>query len=194
ERRRPPSPAARAAAFLVVGMGKLASRELSYGSDLDLVFLYDLPPEHADGALEAQEHCVRLAQRLISVLETPTADGICYEIDSRLLPSGNQGMLVTSLAALRAYHELAAQAWEREARLRAGPVAGAPAAAAAVEARRLAIVSRPLPADAAADIHRIRVRMETELAQEGSQRRDLKRGRGGLLDVENAVQYLQLRH
>src|SRR5690606_12895250 len=91
ERVRPPGPGAAAARFLVVGMGKLASRELSYGSDLDLIFLYDLPGEHDEGRLAAQEHCVRIAQRLISALETPTAEGICYEIDSRLRPSGNQG-------------------------------------------------------------------------------------------------------
>jgi glutamate-ammonia-ligase adenylyltransferase len=194
ERVRPPSPAARAAHFLVVGMGKLASRELSYGSDLDLLFLYDLAPERGDDLLEAQEYCVHLAQRLISALETPTTDGTCYEIDSRLRPSGNQGTLVTSLATLAAYHEEGAQTWERQALLRARPAVGDPEAAAAFEALRLAILRRPLPADAAAEIHRIRLRMERELTQETRGRRDLKRGRGGLLDVESAVQYLQLRH
>ena len=176
------------ARFVVVGMGKLASRELSYGSDLDLVFLYDSP------ALEAQEPCVRLAQRLISALETPTAQGSCYEIDPRLRPSGNQGSLVTSIAALRAYHEQGGQLWERQALLRARPVAGDPGAGAAFERLRREILARPLPSDAAAEIHRIRLRMETELAGETRGHRDLKRGRGGLLDVESAVQYLQLRH
>ncbi|HTY16233.1 MAG TPA: hypothetical protein VMH82_00755 [Myxococcota bacterium] len=176
------------ACFVVVGMGKLASRELSYGSDLDLLFLYDSP------SLEAQEHCVQLAQRLISVLETPTAQGTCYEIDSRLRPSGNQGSLVTSLASLRAYHEDGAQAWERQALLRARAVAGDAAAAAAFERLRREILSQPLPPDAAAEIHRIRGRMEAELASETQRHRDLKRGRGGLLDVETATQYLQLRH
>ena len=190
-RGRPLEPTAR---FLVVGMGKLASRELSYGSDLDLVFLYDLPAEAEEHALEAQESCVRLAQRLISVIETPTAEGSCYEIDARLRPSGSQGSLVTSLSALRAYHETGAQVWERQAMLRARAVAGDPAAASVFEAIRREIVSREFPPDAAAEIHRIRRRMESELADESGGRRDLKRGRGGLLDVENAVQYLQLRH
>jgi glutamate-ammonia-ligase adenylyltransferase len=191
ERGRPPG----AAAFLVLGMGKLASAELTYGSDLDLVFLYDLPEGvGADAVLEAQEDCVRLAQRLISVLETPTAEGICYEIDSRLRPSGNQGTLVTSLGALAAYHAGSAQTWERQALLRARPVAGEPRAAAAFEALRREILLRPLPGAAAAEIHHIRQRMETELARETSGRRDVKRGRGGLLDVETATQFLQLRH
>lgn len=194
ERARPPGPAAAAARFLVVGMGKLASRELSYGSDLDLIFLYDLPPEHDDDRLAAQEHCVRVAQRLISVLETPTAEGICYEIDSRLRPSGNQGALVTSLAGIAAYYEGEAQLWERQALLRARPVAGDAEAGARFEAVRRAALRRPLPPDVAAEIHRIRVRMETELARETHGHRDLKRGRGGLLDVETVVQWLQLRH
>ncbi|HSJ97744.1 MAG TPA: hypothetical protein VLC53_11760, partial [Myxococcota bacterium] len=224
ERVRPPGPGARGARLLVVGMGKLASRELSYGSDLDLIFLYDLPPEREEDRLAAQEHCVRVAQRLISALETPTAEGSCYEIDSRLRPSGNQGALVTSLTGLRAYYEGDAQVWERQALLRARPVAGDRTAAAsgdltavasgdltavasgdlggggggsvaeAFEALRREALRRPLPPDAAAEVHRIRLRMEAELAGESRDRRDLKRGRGGLLDVESAVQLLQLRH
>lgn len=194
ERVRPPPPGARAARFLVVGMGKLASRELSYGSDLDLVFLYDLPEGAEADRLEAQEHCVRVAQRLISAIETPTAEGVCYEIDSRLRPSGNQGALVTSLAGLRAYHEGEAQVWERQALLRARPVAGDAAAGERFDALRREVLRRPLPPGAAAEVHRIRLRMEAELAAETRGHRDLKRGRGGLLDVETAVQWLQLRH
>ncbi len=194
ERVRRPSVHAAAAGFLVVGMGKLASRELSYGSDLDLIFVYDLPASNDEAALEAQEHCVRVAQRLISALETPTVQGSCYEIDSRLRPSGNQGALVTSLTALRSYHATEAQVWERQALLRARPVAGDPGAATAFEALRREALLRPLPADAATEIHRIRLRMESELTDESRGHRDLKRGRGGLLDVENAVQYLQLLH
>jgi len=195
DRVRAPGPGARAARFLVVGMGKLASRELSYGSDLDLIFLYDLPPEHEPERLAAQEHCVRVAQRLISALETPTAEGACYEIDSRLRPSGNQGALVASLAGMGGYYEGEAQVWERQALLRARPVAGDLGAAAdRFEALRREALRRPLPPDAAAEIHRIRLRMEAELADETHGHRDLKRGRGGLLDVETAVQLLQLRH
>ncbi len=193
-RTRAPATGAATARFLVIGMGKLASRELSYGSDLDLIFVYDLPTPDGDAALEAQEHCVRIAQRLISVLETPTTQGSCYEIDSRLRPSGNQGALVTSLAALRAYHAREAQVWERQALLRARSILGDAEAAADFEELRQNALRQPLPADAAAEIHRIRLRMESELAHESRGHRDLKRGRGGLLDVETAVQYLQLRH
>ena len=193
-RTRPASASAAAARFLVVGMGKLASRELSYGSDLDLIFLYDLPDADAGDAPFVQEHCVRVAQRLISALETPTANGACYEIDSRLRPSGNQGTLVTSLTGLRHHYATLAMLWEKQALLRARPVAGDAAAAAAFESLRLDVLQQPLPADAAEEIHRVRSRMEHELADETATRRDLKRGRGGMLDVENAVQFLQLAH
>lgn len=193
-RARPPSNSAAAARFLVVGMGKLASRELSYGSDLDLIFLYDLPDTEAGNAPFVQEYCVRVAQRLISALETPTANGACYEIDSRLRPSGNQGTLVTSVAGLREHYQTLAMLWEKQALLRARPVAGDAAAGAAFESLRREVLLQPLPADAAAEIHRVRSRMEHELAEETATRRDLKRGRGGLLDVENAVQFLQLAY
>ena len=193
-RVRAPGAGAAAARFLVVGMGKLATRELTYGSDLDLIFLYDLPDAAAADAPFAQEFCVRVAQRLISALETPTANGACYEIDSRLRPSGNQGTLVTSLAGLRDHYETLAMLWEKQALLRARPVAGDAAAGAAFESLRRSVLQRPLPDDAAAEIHRVRLRMEHELATETATRHDLKRGRGGLLDVEDAVQFLQLAH
>lgn len=193
-RVRPPSPVAAAARFVVIGMGKLASRELTYGSDLDLVFLYEMDSTDPSDRMEAQEHCVRVAQRLISALETPTANGACYEIDSRLRPSGNQGALVTSIAGVREHYETAAMLWERQALLRARAVAGDARAAAAFESLRREQLLRPLPEGARAEIHRIRTRMEQELAAETATHRDLKRGRGGLLDVEAVVSWLQLRH
>ena len=115
---------AAATRFSVIGMGKLASRELAFGSDLDLIFLFDLAEREATRVelTEAQEYATRLGQRLISMLQTSTADGHCYDIDARLRPSGNQGMLVTSLGAFARYHEREAQTWERMALLRARAV------------------------------------------------------------------------
>ena len=178
--------------FLVVGMGKLGSRELGYGSDLDVIFLYDVPDEALRD--EVQESFVRLAQKLGWVLQTRTAEGICYEVDARLRPSGNQGMLVTSLDGFARYHGGSAQTWERQSLLRARPVAGSESLADRFRRLRDEILRRPLPDELAAEIHRIRRRMETELAQERPGRRDLKTGRGGLVDVEMVVQLLQLRH
>ena len=178
--------------FLVVGMGKLASREITYGSDLDVIFLYDGPD--GDALLEAQQYCVRLAQKLIWALATKTSAGSCYDIDARLRPSGNQGTLVTTLQGFARYHDESAQAWERQALLRARPVAGAARLGARFDEIRRRILARPLPPDAAAEIHRVRLRMESELAHETLQRHNFKTGRGGMLDVETVVQYLQLRH
>ncbi len=180
--------------FLVVGLGKLGSRELGYGSDLDVIFLYDLPGADAASIALAQEPFVRLAQKVGWALQTRTSEGVCYEVDAQLRPSGNQGMLVTSLAGFARHHEEHAQLWERQALLRARPVAGSPALAQRFEALRLALLARPLPAEPAREVHRIRMRMESELARERRGKRNLKTGRGGLLDVEMVVQLLALQH
>jgi glutamate-ammonia-ligase adenylyltransferase len=180
--------------FLVVGMGKLGSRELSYGSDLDVIFLYDVPGAEGPDLFAAQEPFVRLAQKLGWALQTRTPEGVCYEVDARLRPSGNQGVLVTSLASFAKYHEGSAQVWERQALLRARPVAGSDRLGEAFERLRREILARPLPEGAEREIDRIRARMEAELAQEGGGHRNLKTGRGGLVDVEMVVQLLQLRH
>ena len=181
-------------AFLVVGMGKLGSSELTYGSDLDLIFLYDVPGGDPARNIEAQTYFVTLSQRLMSSLQSPTGEGFCYEIDARLRPSGKQGSLVTSLAALRRYHQSGAAVWERQALLRARVVAGDPRLAEAFATARREILGAPMPEDFAAEVDTIRQRMETELASETRMRRNFKTGRGGLLDVETVVQYLQLRH
>ncbi len=178
--------------FLIVGMGKLASRELSYGSDLDVIFLYDAP---ADGsqALSAQEYYVRLAQRLIGALQTRTSEGVCYEVDSRLRPSGQQGSLVSSIESFERYHAKSSEVWERQALLRSRALTSDGALPARFEAVRQDILTRPLPDDLALEIRQIRQRFESEVGREGAGRRDLKTGRGGLLDIENVVQFLQLR-
>ena len=185
--------AARDGTFLIVAMGKLATRELSYGSDLDLIFLFDTAGADEVGG-EAQEYFVRLAQRFIWSLQTSTADGRCYEIDARLRPSGNQGLLVTSLASFRRYHAGRAQGWERQALLRARPIVGEDSLADAFSASRREILVREPPADLATELHSIRTRMEEELAHEGRAHRNFKTGHGGVLDVESVAQYLQLLH
>lgn len=193
-RGRPATRAEREGEFLVVGMGKLASRELTYGSDLDVIFLYDLASADDAELGESQEYFGRLAQKLIWALQTRTREGVCYQIDARLRPSGNQGMLVSSLTALRRHHRQLAMVWERQALLRARPVAGSPALAESFRTLRLEVLRQPFETDPAAEIRRIRQRVEHELAQETTVRHDFKTGRGGLMDVEYVVQYLQLRH
>src|SRR5207244_2470318 len=112
----------------VLGLGKLGGGELAYASDLDLIFVYDPgDPAWWNGRAVPHEFFTRIAERTISALATPTREGIAYRIDTRLRPSGNQGPLVSSLAAFATYHRTGARLWERQALIKARVVAGAPA-------------------------------------------------------------------
>jgi glutamate-ammonia-ligase adenylyltransferase len=103
-------------------------------------------------------------------------------------------MLVSALSSFVQYHAGGSQVWERQALLRSRPIAGGGRLGEGFVAQRRAILAQPVPGDFGAEIHRIRLRMERELAHETGQRHDFKTGRGGILDVESVVQYLQLRH
>jgi len=192
------------AAFAIVGLGKLGGKELNYHSDLDIIFIYEgegqtRPAEGADPdrfrPQTNQQYFVRLAQRIISVLTLMTQEGYVYEIDTRLRPSGNQGPLVSSLPAYRQYHESSAAPWERQALIKARVVAGSKELAASFEAYTAEIVyERLLPDNLAEEIYRLRQRMEKELGKEDARHRNIKTGRGGMVDVEFIAQYLQLLH
>ena len=192
------------AEFAILGMGKLGGMELNYHSDLDIIFIYEGEGETrpAPGTDPArfrpqtnQEYFSRLAQRIISVLTLMTREGYVYQIDTRLRPSGNQGPLVTSLPAYERYHQSSAQAWERQALTKARVVAGPAKLAARISAATARIVyERPLPADLKREIYRLRGRMEAEIAKEGEELLNIKTGRGGMVDVEFLVQYMQLIH
>jgi [glutamine synthetase] adenylyltransferase / [glutamine synthetase]-adenylyl-L-tyrosine phosphorylase len=195
------------ARLCVIGMGKLGGRELGYHSDLDLIFLY--PGTAGPG----HERYPRLAQRLMSFLQMPLREGRLYQIDTRLRPSGNQGALVIGSEAFIRYHAGAAlpggerrdgadgpvrsQLWERQALLRARHVAGDAALFEEIREKVLvpAVYGRPEdPASLAAEIRRMRERMESELGKEASRGKNPKTGHGGLVDVEFAAQFLQLAH
>ncbi len=192
------------AKFCVLGMGKLGAEELSYHSDLDIIFLYSSagetsPAEGCDPAqfrkVENHEYFAKVAQRLISILTTVTREGYVYHLDTRLRPSGSAGPLVSSLTAFERYHEQSAKLWERQALLKCRFVAGDRDFGKKVEETvSRFIFDRPLPPDTPAEINRLRKRMETELGKERRDRLNLKVGRGGIVDVEFAVQYLQLVH
>jgi [glutamine synthetase] adenylyltransferase / [glutamine synthetase]-adenylyl-L-tyrosine phosphorylase len=182
--------------LVVVGMGKLGGCEIGYGSDLDIFFVYRDTDDD-----DAAEKYVRTAQRVLRLVSVPHGDGPGYELDTRLRPSGSQGLLVVSLEAFRKYHadrsgrDPEAADWERQALLRARLVAGDEALGAEVMAvATQAAYERGAPS--AAKMHELRLRMERELGRErrgdGRARIDLKVGYGGLVDVEFAVQYLQM--
>ena len=213
---------AEGAGLAVIAMGKLGGGEIGYGSDLDLFFVYDDPAE------DAPDRFVRVAQRVMRLLSAPHGDGPGYELDTRLRPSGNQGLLVVSLEAFARYHRVGgaararedgaatpeAEDWERQALLKARACAGDRAVGAKVIAlAHQAAYQRGAPPPER--IHHLRMRMERELAgerrrgaaapgagragpvtREGGEanRYDLKLGRGGLVDIEFAVQWLQMKY
>ncbi len=183
--------------YVVLGLGKLGGREMNYASDLDLLLIYGGPgetlPPPSGRSLDHHEYYAKLMQRTASALMTPTREGIAFRVDMRLRPSGNQGPLVTSAAAFERYHAESAALWERQALIKARAVAGDAALARRVEAIVTRFVyDRPLPPEAAAEIHRLRSRMARELARESAGRYNIKLGRGGLVDIEFLVQFLQL--
>jgi glutamate-ammonia-ligase adenylyltransferase len=173
----------------VVAMGTLGGGEIDFGSDLDLVFV------HGGAELEDHERCGRLAQRLIRALGAYMENGRLYEIDTRLRPSGRHGLLVTTLPALRAYHEGEAALWERQALLKARAVAGDAQLGAAFDRLRDELLFGPeLPVNARVEMARLRARMENELAGEKPGLYNPKLGRGGLVDIEFVVQFQQLMY
>ncbi len=196
-----------ASRLCVVGMGKLGGRELGYHSDLDLIFLYP------GGAAAGFERYARLAQRFMAYLQMPLREGRLYQIDTRLRPSGNQGALVIGAEGFTRYHvgealpggetrdgaggPVRSQLWERQALLRARLVAGDAALWEQIREQVILPVvygRREDRAALAAEIRRMRERMESELAQEATRGKNPKTGRGGLVDVEFAAQFLQLLH
>jgi glutamate-ammonia-ligase adenylyltransferase len=171
----------------VCALGKLGGRELGYAADLDVIFIYD------GGDDDEIVHVSRVAQRLLGALRQRTPRGRLYELDTRLRPSGSQGLLVSSLDSWRRYHSEAARLWERQALVKLRPVAGDPALGAEVARIADATVWGTPPGDARAIAHAIaamRERIELELGAPT----DLKTGAGGIIDVEFAAQYLQLVH
>ncbi|MCC3751532.1 MAG: bifunctional [glutamate--ammonia ligase]-adenylyl-L-tyrosine phosphorylase/[glutamate--ammonia-ligase] adenylyltransferase [Halorhodospira halophila] len=184
----------REAGFAVAGYGKLGGLELGYGSDLDLVFLHDSRGEaqHTDGerSIDNQVFFARLAQRVVHVLNTVTPGGIVYEVDTRLRPSGNAGLMSTTLDAFRQYQHEGAWTWEHQALVRARGVAGDPGPREAFERIRAEVLCQGR--DTAALREAVAGMRERQRKEKGSRRAgrfDLKNDRGGLTDIEFIVQY-----
>ncbi|MGB5258606.1 MAG: bifunctional [glutamate--ammonia ligase]-adenylyl-L-tyrosine phosphorylase/[glutamate--ammonia-ligase] adenylyltransferase [Woeseiaceae bacterium] len=185
------------AGFGIIGYGKLGGLELSYGSDLDIVFLHDSHGESrvTDGEkpLDNTMFFARLVRRLVLFLTTQTGSGELYEIDTRLRPEGRSGLLVTSTEAFERYQEENAWTWEHQALLRARPVAGS--AAVAREFKRIrdeTLISRVKRDSLRQDVISMRRRMRKELDASDKRHFDLKHGVGGIGDIEFLVQYLVL--
>ena len=171
----------------MLALGKLGSRELTVHSDLDLVFLYA-----GDASwFEPQQKFVRAIYDLLS---KRTGAGAAYEIDTRLRPEGRMGALAISLTAFERYLHERAEIWERMAWTRCRFAGGDPAIGERVKDIVSRFVYAPWSLDVPAYARRVRTRIERELANEaGGGQLDLKRGRGGLADIDFLLQVLQLR-
>lgn len=179
--------------FAVIGYGKLGGKELGYGSDLDIIFLYD------DARPEANEVYARFAQRINNWFNSLTSAGLLYETDLQLRPDGNSGLLVSSIDAFKHYQLNKAWVWEHQAISRARFVAGDADIGLAFDAVKLAVMTQARDMQALKqDVFTMRDKMR--LANKAKFRNDtlpmfdLKNDRGGIIDVEFLVQYLVLAH
>lgn len=174
--------------FAIVAMGKLGGKEIGFGSDLDILFVYD---EDRQFRLEHTFYA-RLAQRIIRTLSAASEEGIMYAVDTRLRPSGSQGALVVGMDTFETYHLQDARLWERQALLRARPILGSTSLQERVMKTREKALGRALPANAAREIADMVKRLQDSQYTFGTE--DLKFGPGGLVELEFMVQLLQLRH
>ncbi|TCB59324.1 bifunctional [glutamate--ammonia ligase]-adenylyl-L-tyrosine phosphorylase/[glutamate--ammonia-ligase] adenylyltransferase [Acinetobacter terrae] len=187
-------------AFVVAGYGKLGGIEMGYGSDLDLVFIHYMSEQgDTDGAkpISGFEFAMRVAQKLMSLMTTQTLDGRVYEIDTRLRPSGEAGLLVTSLKAFEQYQLKSAWVWEHQALVRARSIAGEKSLREKFEALRCLILTQPRDeAKVREEVLKMRQKMKDHLGSSKEQQKDgifhLKQDAGGIVDIEFMAQYAVL--
>jgi glutamate-ammonia-ligase adenylyltransferase len=181
--------------YALLGLGKLGGREISYHSDLDLLLVYEADgTTHAEGSAEPTANSyyfTELAQRVIKALGTIGPMGRLYAVDMRLRPTGKSGALVLPVAEFDRYFASgSAQLWERQALGRVRVVRGEPAFADGVMAHvRAALFGEPWSPAVGAEVRRMREKLEAAASP-----RSLKRGRGGIVDVEFLVQLFQVKH
>jgi glutamate-ammonia-ligase adenylyltransferase len=171
-------------------MGRFGGRDLSYASDIDVLFVYD-----GDGRADFAE-AERVATTLMTEIGGTTPEGRTWAIDADLRPEGKQGLLARSLEGYRDYWRDWALTWEKQALVKARPVAGDPGLGLRFLGAAEPVVFRdPFPDDEVLEIRRMKVRIERERIPPGEDPQfHLKLGRGSLSDVEFTVQLLQLQH
>ncbi|MGB5446719.1 MAG: bifunctional [glutamate--ammonia ligase]-adenylyl-L-tyrosine phosphorylase/[glutamate--ammonia-ligase] adenylyltransferase, partial [Psychromonas sp.] len=184
--------------FAVIGYGKMGGIELGYGSDLDLVFLHDTDIRgETNGArkIDNQLFYFRLAQRIIHIFNARTNSGILYEIDMRLRPSGDSGVLVSSIASYKKYLQNDAWTWEHQALVRARAVFFDEQILAEFnEARESALIQARNNTTLATDVIEMRNKMRKHLNRAKEGEFDLKQSPGGMVDIEFIAQYLVLAY
>lgn len=182
--------------FIIVGYGKLGGLELSYGSDLDMVFIYDAPTgftSNPDRSIDNQAFYTRLGQRIIHILNANTPGGDLYEVDMRLRPSGNSGLLVSTLPAFEKYQQGKAWIWEHQALVRARVVAGNMALAERFDQARAKILRHHRDTNTLKKaVLDMRNKMIEQFSSDNENVFNIKQGRGGIVDIEFMVQYTVL--
>ncbi|HAT51528.1 MAG: bifunctional [glutamate--ammonia ligase]-adenylyl-L-tyrosine phosphorylase/[glutamate--ammonia-ligase] adenylyltransferase [Nitrospirae bacterium] len=186
------------ASFAIIAMGKLGGRELNYSSDLDLIFIHDSTGENqwtnGTNPLSNAMFFARLGQKIISRITTLTRNGVLYELDMRLRPSGQSGPLVTSLESLIHYHQHESWLWEHQALIRARFVAGNAELGARIQEVIRAVVLRPRdPSSVYKEVAEMRERIFHEKGP-AANILDIKQSRGGIIDIEFLVQAIILAH
>ena len=173
----------------VIGLGKLGGAELNYASDVDVLFVTE------GGGAEGYDRTERASAEVIRLLSEPTAEGIALRVDPTLRPGGRGGALARSLAAMGEYYASQALTWERQALIKARPVAGDLGVGRAfVELVAPFVYREELPPHAIDEVRRVKVRLEEYVRARGKAGVEVKRGWGGIRDVEFAVQLLQIVH
>jgi glutamate-ammonia-ligase adenylyltransferase len=179
--------------LLVLGMGKLGGGELNFSSDIDLVFLFPSAGDTAGPrATTNDQFFTRLGQAVIRILDQATADGFVYRVDMRLRPFGDSGPLCVSLSAFEDYLQQHGRAWERYAYVKARPVTGhAEGMGLYADILRPFVFRRYLDYGVFESLRRMKHRIEAE-GQQGAARDDIKRGAGGIREIEFVTQCFQI--
>lgn len=184
--------------FAVVAYGKLGGIELGYGSDLDLVFIHDCEsyaPTSGPKEIDSKQFYLRLAQRIMHLFQTRTSSGILYEVDMRLRPSGNAGLLVSSITAYEQYQQQQAWTWEHQALVRSRVIFADPTLQKQFLAVRQKVLAKPRKLrQLAEEVRSMRQKMQQHLDRSDSEHLDLKQARGGMVDIEFLAQYLVLAY
>jgi len=189
--------------FAVIAYGKLGGIELAYESDLDLVFLYDSARgvyNEKGNDIEASTLYTKLAQKMIHVLTAKTYSGSLYDVDMRLRPSGNAGLLVSSCEAFRTYQLQSAWVWEHQALVRSRAVAGSLSVGEAfLSIRKEVLCLQRDPHTLLSEVVSMRQRMLDQFHLEEKisvhvQEVHLKQSRGGMIDIEFMIQFLALKN
>ena len=190
----------RRAVFAVIAMGKLGGRELNFSSDIDLIFIYSDEGETsglAGGVGRISNHAffTRLAEALTAYLMDPSDEGYFYRVDTRLRPDGETGPLARSLGSCEIYYTTQARLWERLALLKARAVAGEGRLGHAFESMIRPLVFDPLHShELILEIADLKQRIDHEIGRKAGAEREIKRGAGGIRELEFLVQTLQMLH